>query len=123
MRMKPVEKDVNAELNIRADDYMVLLGFHNLPPGFRFKLNMYRFGEMRCFVALTKDCLSECFEIMGVGQCPKLIHEAIYEQLYHGQISLRFAHEDDLPHLIECFSRYPCEWQHFDAPRMVGCND
>lgn len=118
MKEKITRGDVNDFMAVDAGEIMPLVGFGSLPRSFRFKVRMYPFGKSRCFAIIPIECLSECFDALGVGQCPKLIHEAIYQQLHLLQIDIHFAGEEDLPVLIEVFSRYRCEWQHFESDSL-----
>jgi hypothetical protein len=106
-----------ANKNLRIDPHAIspLVGLDALPAGFLFCVNMYSFGGMRCYVAIPAECLSMCFEVLGVGQCPYLIHDAIHRQLHYSQTNFEFTDIEDLPVLIEIFSHYKCEWRHFDA--------
>lgn len=92
-----------------------MVGFDALPHGFQFQLNMYQFGGMRCHAIMSVACLEECMREVGVGPCPRLIHEAIYEQAHFNQVQLRWLDKDDLTLLIEVFSKHRVEWVHFDV--------
>lgn len=108
-------RDVNESLCLEPGGVVPLVGFDALPDGFRFQVNMHQFGGMRCFVSIPVACLVECFSVIGVGLCPLLIHEAIYKQVHLKQVSFSWMCGDDLPVLIEVFSKYRCHWEHFDA--------
>jgi len=76
---------------------------------------MFQFGGIRSHAVISIECLADCLREFGVGLCPKIIHEAIYEQAHFNQVQMRWLNQDDLPLLIEVFSRHQVEWVHFDA--------
>jgi hypothetical protein len=111
--------DVNGMITCGGEPFdpekiIPLVGFSALPPAFRFKVNMYQFGQARCHAVVSVRCLSEVFEAVGVGQCPYLIHQAIHDQLHMKQVSLTFCDSGDLPTLLEVLSKHETVWMHFD---------
>ena len=108
-------KDVNKMLTVNPKSLVPLVGFDALEHGFQFQVNMHQFNGMRCHAIISVACLSELMMEIGVGPCPLLIHEAIYQQAHFNQVHFGWMDDDDLPVVIEVFAKHRVEWVHFDA--------
>lgn len=108
-------KDVNKMLTVNPKSLVPLVGFDALEHGFQFQINMHHFGGMRCHAIVSVACMADLMREIGVWPCPFLIHEAIYEQAHFNQVQMRWMDNDDLPLILEVFSKHRVEWVHFDA--------